>query len=259
MTERIWHIQNCSLFRSLNPEQLTTLERGARMRQFSRDAAVYLPTDAADNAFLLAEGRIRICSVTPEGKQAILAFIEPGELFGELAIVQAGEREERAEAVVKSTVVQLSGKALRSLVENSASLSLGVTRPIGLRRQRVERRLKSLLFRSNRERLLQLLLDLVQQYGERQSDGIQLRIRLSHQDLSSIIGCRRETVTTLLGELQSSGSILIHRRRIIIRDLKQLATELGVTAPALPQADRVDLADSDLPFGRLRPRSIGEP
>lgn len=64
---------------------------------------IYLPSDAADGVLLLAEGRVKLCSNTPEGKQAILAFIEAGELFGELALLGDAERDEHAETLLAST------------------------------------------------------------------------------------------------------------------------------------------------------------
>jgi len=233
MSRQLWYVRNCSLFQRLSPEQLSSLEQHARIRDFPRNSAIYLPSDAADGAFLLAQGRVRICSATPDGKQAILAFVEPGELFGELALVQRGEREERAEAAADSTVVLLPGDALRHLMETSAEISLGVTKLIGLRRMRVERRLRSLLFRSNRDRLAHLLLELVEQYGRTSNEGVLLDIKLSHQDLSSIIGATRETVTSLLGQMQLDGLLKVSRQKIIVRDLCRLAGELGTPVPTL--------------------------
>ena len=93
---------------------------------------------------------------------------------------------------------------------------------IGLRRKRVERRLKSLLFRSSRDRLIHLLLEISQQYGYPTSEGVVLGIRLSHQDLASIIGATRETVTTLLGEMQQEGLLLIKRQKLVLLDLPRL-------------------------------------
>jgi CRP/FNR family cyclic AMP-dependent transcriptional regulator len=222
MAQTFWHVRNCSLFQRLSESQFATLERRAWTRQFPKGSSIYLPSDMADRAFLLADGRVRICSATPEGKQSILAFIEPGELFGELAIIESAEREERAEAVVHSTVIMLLGEDLRSVMEDCPQLALGVTKLIGLRRKRVERRLRSLLFRSNRERLTHLLLELCEQYGQTSSAGIELGIRLSHQDLASIIGATRETVTTLLGEMQNEGLLQIKRQRLVVLDLRRL-------------------------------------
>ncbi len=223
MAQTYWHVRNCSLFARLTDQQLQSLEQRARLRKFPKGSSVYLPTDTADGTFLLAEGRVRICSTTPEGKQSILAFVEPGEVFGELALVEAGEREERAEAVVNSAVVLLPSDHLRELMENSAHLTLGVTKLIGLRRKRIERRLRSLLFRNNRDRLTHLLIELAEQYGNATTEGIELGIKLSHQDLASIIGATRETVTTLLGEMQSEGLLRIKRQKLIVHDLRRLS------------------------------------
>ncbi|MCA9132961.1 MAG: Crp/Fnr family transcriptional regulator [Planctomycetales bacterium] len=223
MAQTFWHVRNCSLFQRLSEPLLASLEQRARVRKFPKGTSIYLPTDQADGAFLLADGRVRIGSTTPDGKQCILALVEPGELFGELAVVDSGFREERAEASVNSTVVLLPGDHLRDLMEQSPHLALGITKLIGLRRKRVERRLRSLLFRSNRERLSHLLLELAEQYGKPVAAGLELAIKLSHQDLAAIIGATRETVTTVLGEMQSEGLLQIKRQRLVVRDLQRLA------------------------------------
>ncbi len=234
MGDQVWYIKNCRLFEQLTAEQFARLEQRARVRRFPKNTPVYLPSDSSDGVFLLAEGRVKLCSITPDGKQAILAFIEPGELFGELALVEDSEREEHAETMAVSTLVLLPREALQQLMSESPHLALGVTKLFGLRRKRIERRLKSLLFRSNRDRLIHLLLDLTAQYGRDSEDGVLLSIPLSHQDLASIIGATRETVTTLLGELQLERLLKVARQRLVIRDLQRLAACIEVRPPALP-------------------------
>ena len=70
-----------------------------------------------------------------------------------------------------------------------------------------------------------------EQYGQPSTNGIELTIKLSHQDLASIIGSTRETVTVILGELQSEGSVQLGRRRIVLRDLERLADSVNRTVP----------------------------
>jgi len=202
------------------------------MRKFPRHSAVYLPGDESDGVLLVAEGRIRICDFTSDGKQVTLAFIEPGELFGELALIDATPREERAEAVVASTVVCVPRLPLLRLFDAVPELSLGITRLIGLRRRRIERRLKTLLFRSNRERVVNLLLDLAEQYGRPVADGMALDVRLSHQDLASIIGSTREAVTIVLGELRREGNLTIARQSLVLTNLRRLAEQVDRNDPA---------------------------
>ncbi len=222
MSQQFWHIRNCSLFSRLTDQQLQRLERAARQRKYPKGSTVYLPADAADSALLLADGRVRLSSTTFEGKQSILAFIEAGELFGELSVIDAGEREERAEAVVNSVIFLIPGNDLRSLMEESAALSLGITKLIGLRRKRIERRLKNLLFHSNRERLTHLLSELTEQYGVATTEGIEIGLRLSHQDMAAVIGATRETVTTLLGDMQHEGLLKISRQKLVLLDVPKL-------------------------------------
>jgi CRP/FNR family cyclic AMP-dependent transcriptional regulator len=252
MPAQHWFIKNCRLFDRLSDEQCVRIERGARTRRFPKSAAIYLPSDALDGVFLLIEGRIKLGSTTPDGKQAILAFIEPGELFGELALVEDGNREERAEAMIASEVLLLNGTAVRSVLAESAELALGVTKLIGLRRRRVERRLRSLLYRSNRDRLVHLLVDLCEQYGTPTPEGLLLSLHLSHQELASIIGATRETVTALLGELQLEGYIRVRRQTLVVRDRKKLEKLLAEDRLAPPSEPHRPASASRLPADPAR-------
>ena len=227
MSERLWYLKQCDLFQQLPPDQISVLERQCRVKAFPKSTPIYLPSDQADGVLLLAQGRVKIGSLTEEGKQSILAFIEPGELFGELAIMGGQEREEFAEAVEKSMIVLIPNDVMQQLLLRNPRVSLGITRLIGLRRRRIERRLKNLLFRSNRERLVHLLLELSEQYGNATPDGLELKIKLSHQDLASVIGSTRETVTVLLGEMQAEGLLKLGRRKIILTDAARIAKTVG--------------------------------
>ena len=231
MSEKLWYLKQCDLFVRLTNDDLAWLEARSRARTFARRSPIYLPADAADSVLLLASGRVKICNITAEGKQAILAFVEPGELFGELAVLDESARDEYAEAVEKTTVILIPGEHFRDLMEKHAGLSVGVTKLIGFRRRRIERRLKYLLFRSNRERLVNLLLELAESYGRQTNDGLLLDIKLSHQDLASVIGSTRETVTVTLGELQTEGRLVLGRRKIVLTDVEQLAASVETTPP----------------------------
>jgi len=245
MPEKLWHLKNCDLFERLSPAELRQVESRCRSRVVPRRTPIYLPIDQADGVLLLTSGRAKICNFTAEGKQAILAFIEPGELFGELAIFSEGEREEYAEAVEKSTILLIPGEEIQRLMEQHPNISLGITKLIGLRRRRIERRLKYLLFRSNRERLIHLLLELTEQYGRTVAEGTWISIQLSHQDLANIIGSTRETVSLLLGEFQKEGILSIGRRKITLHDVTALA--LSVDARPIQPAQSPPFPISESP------------
>ena len=88
MDNRFWHLKRCDLFESLSDAQIEKLESQSQIRLFDRKSLVYLPDEPGDSILLVVSGRVRIYHVTPDGKEALLAFIDPGELFGELAAVE---------------------------------------------------------------------------------------------------------------------------------------------------------------------------
>ena len=109
MDDKFWYLKNCNLFALLTSEQIERLESRSRSRKFERNGLIYLPSDHSESVLLLTAGRVKIYHLTGEGKQALLAIIDPGELFGELAIFDSGVREEFAEAMESSTVVMIPG------------------------------------------------------------------------------------------------------------------------------------------------------
>lgn len=227
--EHSWLARRNPLFSSLYPQQVSEIESAINYRDFSKGSAIYSPGDQADHLCLLERGRVKLCSTSASGKQAILRFVESGEIFGELAIVGQTQREEIAEAAADTRVALLPVQRLRPVVRSNSDFAFMLMELIATRRRAAERRVKSLLFHSSRDRLIHLLTELAQQYGAVEG-GAENPIRMSHLDVASIIGSTRETVTTLLGELQLQGLIRVKRQRIEILDYKALTAEAALPA-----------------------------
>jgi CRP/FNR family transcriptional regulator, cyclic AMP receptor protein len=231
MSDRLWYLKRCELFERLTSEQLAALESHCSMRKFPKRSLVYSPRDPTEGVFLMAAGRVKICTLTEDGKQAILAFLEPGELFGELAVLGPDVHEDYAEACEDSLVIRIPVQVMQRLMNEHPAFGIGINKLIGFRRRRLERRLRSLLFRSNRERLILALLDLAEQYGYPTAGGIQLGVKLSHEDLANMIGSTRESVTIALGELQAEKHLRVGRRTIVLVDLERLAQSVNAPVP----------------------------
>jgi CRP-like cAMP-binding protein len=235
MSETIWFLKRCPLFEGLTPAQRRRLEGRAVLRTFRRGEIIYFPTEPGRSVLLLARGRVKIRSVTPEGKETILAFIDEGELFGELALLDEQPRNEYAEAVGEARVIALLREDLLWLMAQRPDVALSLTRLVGLRRRRIENRLRNLLFRPTRERLLSLLQELLEFHGRPAGSAWEIGLRLSHQELANLIGATRETVTLALGQFQREGLIRVHRRLITVVDRVRLeAAAAGGLAPPDP-------------------------
>lgn len=242
MNETIWVLRRCSLFERLSPAEMGRLDARASLRTFARGELVFFPGEPAESLLVVARGRIKIKSVTPEGRESILAFIDEGGVFGELALIDPAPRVEFAEAVEPSKILAVPRTEIMWLMSRRPDIALGVTKLMGLRLQRVENRLRNILFRSNRQRVVSLLLELLTSHGRADRDGWWINLRLSHQDLANLIGATRETVTATLGHLKREGLIEIRRQQIRVVKRARLVAETEATdvpAPPEPARERV--------------------
>lgn len=236
MESTLWYLKRCDLFQRLTPRQARYLEQCALVRTFKRRAIIYSPTEPGQSVMVLASGRVKIKDVTPDGKETILAFIEEGEIFGELALFGAEPRDEFAVAVESSRILVIPREDLLWLMRQRPDVALSITKLVGLRRKRIENRLRNVLFLPSRERMVRILRELIDSHGQRQGNRCVLGLRLSHQDLASLIGVTRETVTLVLGELQEEGLIQVEHRRIIVPDCRRLAGEVDTAVGPRPRS-----------------------
>ncbi len=228
-TRAPWFIKRCDIFAHLEANQLEALERQALVRRFAKGQMVYMPSDPGLSVLVLTKGRVKLKGITPEGKEVILAFIDEGEVFGEMAVVDEADRGEFAEAVVPCEVLALPRDEVLAMMNRVPETALRITRLVGTRRRRIESRLRAILFRPHRERVASLLMELLESHGAVLPGGSDeegpwaIKLRLSHQEMAGLIGATRETVTLMLGQLQLEGLIQVKRRSITIVNRQGLA------------------------------------
>lgn len=248
MHKTLWHLRNCELFQSLTDNWIERLESRSRMATFHAKSPIRLPEDSSNYLYLILNGLVRLSHITVDGKESILAFVGPGEVFGEGAVIDGSGVEEHVMTIEKTSIMMVPAKEVMELLNENSGLAFSLTKIVGLRRFRIERRVKNLLFVSNRERLTHLLLDLAEQFGMHTEKGLLLKIKLSHLDIANLIGITRESVTTLLGQLKREGKLETGRQKIIITDIRSMAASVNRTIarkeirPALPLAHRPALA-----------------
>lgn len=222
----MWFIKSSPWFAGLSEIHCQMLEKAARSLHLKRASSLALTSDTDRWVYLVIRGRLRVTTITPQGKLAILGYVEPGELFGEHALLGAPQTADRMEAAEESLIARIPTQLVQQVMEESPATTLAITKLVGMRFSRLERRLRSLLFRSNRERLLHLLVDLAQQYGLPRAQGIEIKLAFSHQELANLIGSTRESVTLLISELEAQRLVQVIKRKIILLDRQQMEREL---------------------------------
>lgn len=222
----LWYLENFSFFNVLSHEDRVLLGQVADMQPICKDQTIYCTGDIANSFYLVKEGKVKITQKSDTtGKEFILAMLGPGEVFGELCVTGQAQREDVAVAVEESLVCRFDVNDFSRLMDKNPRLTLQITKTLGSRLEKVQRRLERLIFRTADERVKDFLKDLALEYGyavANNTNEIAIPMRLTHEEISKLTATSRQTVTTVLKNLEKSGVITYNRHRIYIKFLNML-------------------------------------
>lgn len=204
---RLWHINARDLFAGLTDEEKSAIGEVFDHTRVRKKDFVYAAGDVADTVYVVLEGRIKITRLTEDGRELTLDILEPGDIFGELALAGEEERETTAEALEDSTLCSMKREKFLDFASKNPVLTLSVTKWIGGRLRKIENRLETLVFQDVRSRIMALMEDLAARYGRPAERGTVITLRLSHQEIASLVGSTRETVTAEINRLKREGRL----------------------------------------------------
>ena len=220
---KLWHLENFNLLRALSIPEKLKMAKKIKDSKIKKNEYIYFPEDPSSTIFFLKKGRVKIGTYSEEGKEIIKAILGPGEIFGELSLVGEGKRNDFAIALDNNvTLCAMSMTDMEDMMASNSKLGLKVTKMIGFRLKKVERRLESLIFKDARSRIIEFLKDMGEELGTPVGDEIMVKHFLTHQDMANLTATSRQTVTTVLNELKEKDLIYLERNKFLIRDIHRL-------------------------------------
>lgn len=224
---KLWYLKHINLFSALTPPELQEMDRITRMQEVKKRQPIYLPGDPSNTVFLLKKGRVKISSTASSGKEVTFEILEPGEIFGELEVLEDAPRETIAEALDDALICAIRREDFDRYLGQHPDMTLKLTKLIGLRLRKIQSRVEDLVFRDMPARLAHLLVELSKSEGVKEPQGIRLRAKLTHQEMANLIGCSRETVSTTMGQFRDNGLIQMDGRTITVVNEKGLSKLVG--------------------------------
>ncbi|MFT6865267.1 MAG: CRP/FNR family cyclic AMP-dependent transcriptional regulator [Cyclobacteriaceae bacterium] len=219
----IWYFEETDLYEILCPHKTPGLEDKHHPNVYQKDEFIYFPDEVSTNIYMVANGRVKVGSYTPGGKEIIKAILSKGEIFGEMALAGEEKRNDFASAMDSSTrVCPMTIEDLQGLMKENKELSFKIFKIIGLRFKKLERRIESLVFKDARTRIVEFLKEMAEEKGQKVGFEMMIKNHMTHKDIASLTGTSRQTVTTVMNELREENIINFDRRRILIRDMARL-------------------------------------
>lgn len=215
-------LAGCPLFRDVEPAALADVERHLRRRRFRRGEVIFHQGDAGDALHIVTGGAVKILLPSPEGEEAIIATLRPGDFFGELSLLDGAPRSATAAALEPTETLSLPRSDFLELVGADPALRDALLRSIAGELRRLTGHVEELHFLDLAGRLATRLARLARDADPEASQDVSLDWPYTQSDLAAMIGATRQSVNRLLSDLVGSGLLRIERDRLVIRDVEEL-------------------------------------
>ena len=229
MSEKsFWFLENIDVTDMFCPQNLGMNADQHIHRSFKKGDFIYLPDDSSDKIYFINEGRVKIGSYNESGKEITKAMLNKGEVFGELAMIGEEKRRDFAYAMEDVSVCAITTLEMKTLMKDHGNLSLFFLKIMGSRVLEMENRLESLVFKDSKSRIVEYLIAEVNKNGQRIGYEWVVRNFITHQEIANLTATSRQTVTTVLNELRDNEILTFNRKRLLIRNLDQLKSMVGM-------------------------------
>ena len=226
LKEQIRLLSMVDILGPLSDEELEDLAKRTPDTFLEQDDILYVPTEGTERLFILKKGRVQLYEVDQSGEEITLSVIEDGNVFGEMALTGQSLSGIYVRALTPSTVVSLRREELEDLIMKKPEVGLRLVRELAERLHASEVRYANVVGKEVPARLATLILTLVDSEGVVSSESLRIPTHYTHEQLASMIGCKRVAVTRAFRKLEVGGAVVLKDRRIVVKDigaLKELA------------------------------------
>lgn len=221
----MWYLDNIDLYEILCPHKV----KGYADKHFichNKNDIIYNQSTPDRNVYLISKGKVKVVNYSEDGNEIIKAILTKGELFGEKSLLGEMKKDENAIAMVDNTLLcPLSVDKMYELMRKNGRFSLEISKIIGFRLKKMERRLERLLFKDAKTRLIEFIQDLMEEQSQESAESEHTFI-IDHfytqQDIANLIGTTRETVTKLLNQFKQEGILEYSRKTIVVHQRDDL-------------------------------------
>jgi len=215
------------LLREADKKTLDQLVAASVVVSYGNRQRIFDKGDEGDRLLGVLGGQVRIYVMSSEGRELIMNVIMPGELFGEISLIDGKPRSASAVSIGDTDLLLIRRHDFMALLKNNGDLCLKFMSILCERVRWTSGLLEDASLLDLTSRLAKRLLNLANGIGEKQGDGIRIGVKLSQTDLGNMLGVTREAVNKQLREWKKDGLVDMQDGQVVIQDPKALARLVG--------------------------------
>jgi CRP/FNR family transcriptional regulator, cyclic AMP receptor protein len=206
-----------ALFTMLPREVADRLVSQMRWRHIPRQGVLYGPGDAGDKLFIVLQGRLQAFRADSYGRMRMLQILAPGEMIGELSLVDRAPRTATVAALTDAHVAILDHVSFEQLLEEQPRAAIELVRYFADRLRHANEAIADMALMDVKARVAKMILELAARFGTPHPQGVHVYHGLSQEDLARYVGASREMVNRALSDLQTRGVISLQAGALLLR------------------------------------------
>lgn len=186
-----------------------------RSIKLKKNDRIYTCGDCDQMVYFIVSGQVKLLMVSPEGKECLLAIHTTGDIFGELSLSPTATRLETATAMGTTILKQIPSPRFIEWLDRD-SLVEGFIRYLAARIADQQQVIANLVTVDSEQRLGKTLLQLARTFGKKDPRSIRIELKISHEELSEMIGTTRPRVSVFMQRFKNMGLIELNADHFLI-------------------------------------------
>lgn len=216
LSEEIEQLRHIYLFAGLPDEQLAEIAQLILNRKYRKGHIIFMEGEPGEAIYLLKSGRVKIYKQDEEGREQILHYINPGEVFAEVVLFDGGDYPACAEVAEDARIGLIRNRDMDALLLKNPCIALALLKIMARRLRVSQRQIMELALKDTTRRLASVLLELAREHGTQEGKNIRIEMPLTNQELANLVGTSRETANRILGEFRRDHAVTITRQGIVV-------------------------------------------
>ncbi len=216
------YLKQVSIFKGLNDEELHDLISVAKKRTFRTGEVIFHRDDPGQILYIIKDGKVKICLISPDGQEISLVVFGKGEYFGEFAMLDGLPRSADAIALEKVECYALQRSDFHNAIMKNPKIAIQIMEVLCERLRKTDQQVEDLIVLDVYGRVAKKLLELAETHGVQGEHGTLINMRLTQQELAAMVGASRESVNKVLGYFTDKQYITTDKQKITLQRIADL-------------------------------------
>mgnify|MGYP001772944763 CR=1 FL=1 len=222
MNNDINFLRNVSIFEELPERDLEKIAQLGTRKKFSKGNVILMEDEIGSALFIIIDGKVKVSRLDETGKEVILSILGPGEVFGEMSLLDGMKRSATVSSLTDTEVFIIYRDDFLNLLNQHPQIAISLLKELTQRLRKADMQIKSLSLKDAEGRIGCVLIMLADDLGKMYKGQVIVEGLPTQQDLANMAGTSRETVSRILSKFEKRGLIKVEGKKLIILEYEKM-------------------------------------